>query len=317
MAHILIIDDERPIRSTLREILEYEKYKVSDAENGEEGLKLIEKEKFDLVLCDIKMPKMDGIEVLEKVMEKQSDLPVVMISGHGNIETAVEAIKMGAFDFIAKPLDLNRLLVTVRNALDKSDLVEETKQLRKKVHQSKLNDIIGESAAILEVKKISQRIFCMEGSMTQQYQFAADTGKILDIVIDSLYSQKEIFLRELISNSSDALDKLKYLTLTQDEFKPLKFEPKILIKIILIKKIKNKPSNVPGKIFLKILTEIFLASSILLAPITWSILTKFRLAIRAALTMFIIRKEKRINTNNSIIKIIDLILLTIMPISYN
>ncbi|MAC94389.1 MAG: response regulator [Flavobacteriales bacterium] len=158
MAHILIIDDERPIRSTLREILEYEKYKVSDAENGEEGLKLIEKEKFDLVLCDIKMPKMDGIEVLEKVMEKQSDLPVVMISGHGNIETAVEAIKMGAFDFIAKPLDLNRLLVTVRNALDKSDLVEETKQLRKKVHQSKLNDIIGESAAILEVKKMIEKV---------------------------------------------------------------------------------------------------------------------------------------------------------------
>lgn|SRR5690554_5362403 len=158
MAHILIIDDERPIRSTLREILEYEKYKVSDAENGEEGLKLIEKEKFDLVLCDIKMPKMDGIEVLEKVMEKQSDLPVVMISGHGNIETAVEAIKMGAFDFIAKPLDLNRLLVTVRNALDKNDLVEETKQLRKKVHQSKLNDIIGESAAILEVKKMIEKV---------------------------------------------------------------------------------------------------------------------------------------------------------------
>jgi DNA-binding NtrC family response regulator len=158
MAHILIIDDEKPIRSTLREILEYEKYKVSDAENGEEGLKLIEKEKFDLVLCDIKMPKIDGIEVLEKVMEKHSDLPVVMISGHGTIETAVEAIKMGAFDFIAKPLDLNRLLVTVRNALDKSDLVEETKQLRKKVHQSKLTDIIGESDAIMEVKQMIEKV---------------------------------------------------------------------------------------------------------------------------------------------------------------
>ncbi|MEX2380614.1 MAG: sigma-54 dependent transcriptional regulator [Vicingaceae bacterium] len=158
MAHLLIIDDERPIRSTLREILEYEKYKVSDAENGEEGLKLIEKEKFDLVLCDIKMPKMDGIEVLEKVMEKQSDLPVVMISGHGTIETAVEAIKMGAFDFIAKPLDLNRLLVTVRNALDKNELVEETKQLRKKVHQSKLTDIIGESDAIKEVKQMIEKV---------------------------------------------------------------------------------------------------------------------------------------------------------------
>lgn len=158
MAHILIIDDERPIRSTLREILEYEKYQVSDAENGEEGLKLIEKEKFDLVLCDIKMPKMDGIEVLEKVMEKKSDLPIVMISGHGTIETAVEAIKMGAFDFIAKPLDLNRLLVTVRNALDKNELVEETKQLRKKVHQSKLTDIIGESKAIMEVKQMIEKV---------------------------------------------------------------------------------------------------------------------------------------------------------------
>jgi len=158
MTHILVIDDDRPIRSTLREILEYEKFEVSDAENGEVALKLLKEKKFDLVLCDIKMPKMDGIEVLEKIIEQHQDLPVVMISGHGTIETAVEAIKLGAYDFIAKPLDLNRLLVTVRNALDKGDLVEETKKLRKKVHLHKLSDIIGESDAINAVKEMIQKV---------------------------------------------------------------------------------------------------------------------------------------------------------------
>ncbi|MEQ8908050.1 MAG: sigma-54 dependent transcriptional regulator [Vicingaceae bacterium] len=158
MAHILVIDDDRPIRSTLTEILEFEKFKVDAAEDGAEGLKAIEKGQYDLVLCDIKMPKMDGIEVLEKSLQQKPDLPIVMISGHGTIETAVEAIKMGAFDFIAKPLDLNRLLVTVRNALDRSELVEETKTLRKKVHQSKLNDIIGKSKAIEEVKEMIAKV---------------------------------------------------------------------------------------------------------------------------------------------------------------
>src|SRR5690606_19337527 len=113
MASILIIDDERSIRNTLKELLEYEKFDVSEAEDGQEGIKKVESSKFDLVLCDIKMPKMDGLEVLEKIQEKFPELPVVMISGHANIETAVEAIKQGAFDFISKPLDLNRLLVTV------------------------------------------------------------------------------------------------------------------------------------------------------------------------------------------------------------
>ncbi len=158
MAHILVIDDDRPIRSTLREILEYEKFKVSDAENGMEALKQLKENSFDLVLCDIKMPKMDGIEVLEKIVAEHRDLPVVMISGHGTIETAVEALKLGAYDFIAKPLDLNRLLVTVRNALDKSDLVQETKKLRKKVHLSKLSDIIGEGKAIQKVKEMIQKV---------------------------------------------------------------------------------------------------------------------------------------------------------------
>lgn len=156
MAKILIIDDEKSIRKTLREILEYEKYQVDEAADGAEGLGLIEKNKYDIILCDIKMPKMDGIEVLEKIMEKTSDTPVVMISGHGNIETAVEAVKKGAFDFISKPLDLNRLLVTIRNAMDKSTLVTETKVLKKKVN--KTYDIVGESKAIAQIKEMIERV---------------------------------------------------------------------------------------------------------------------------------------------------------------
>jgi two-component system nitrogen regulation response regulator NtrX len=156
MAKILIIDDEKSIRKTLREILEYEKYQVDDAADGIEGLSLIEKEKYDIVLCDIKMPKMDGIEVLDKIMEMSGDTSVVMISGHGNIETAVEAVKKGAFDFIAKPLDLNRLLVTIRNAMDKSTLVTETKVLKKKMN--KTFDMIGESKAIVQIQEMIERV---------------------------------------------------------------------------------------------------------------------------------------------------------------
>ena len=155
MPSVLIIDDERPIRQTLREILEYEKFKVSEAENGQEGIDLIKAQKFDVVLCDIKMPKMDGIEVLEKILDI-TDTPVIMISGHGNIDTAVEAIKMGAFDYISKPPDLNRLLVTIRNALDRSSLVKETKTLKKKI--SKTYDIIGESPAIMQIKEMIERV---------------------------------------------------------------------------------------------------------------------------------------------------------------
>jgi DNA-binding NtrC family response regulator len=155
MANILIIDDEKGIRNTLREILEYEKFSVDDAADGSEGLALIDKEKYDVILCDIKMPKMDGIEVLKKILER-SDTPVVMISGHGTIETAVEAIKMGAYDFIAKPLDLNRLLVTIRNALDKSTLISETKVLKKKVIKGW--EMIGESSSIKKVKDLIDRV---------------------------------------------------------------------------------------------------------------------------------------------------------------
>jgi two-component system nitrogen regulation response regulator NtrX len=158
MATILVVDDDRPIRSTLKEILEFEKFKVDDVEDGLAAILKIEKKNYDLVLCDIKMPKMDGIEVLHKIQELKPEMPVVMISGHGDIETAVGAIKLGAFDFIAKPLDLNRLLVTVRNALDRTELVEETKQLRKKVYKSKLNDIIGESEPIMAVKAMIEKV---------------------------------------------------------------------------------------------------------------------------------------------------------------
>ena len=156
MAKLLIIDDEKSIRKTLREILEYEKYLVDEASDGVEGIAMIQKEKYDIVLCDIKMPKMDGIEVLDKIMQLSSDTPVVMISGHGNIETAVEAVKKGAFDFIAKPLDLNRLLVTIRNAMDKSTLVTETKVLKKKV--SKTFDMVGESKAIQQIQEMIERV---------------------------------------------------------------------------------------------------------------------------------------------------------------
>lgn len=156
MPKILIIDDEKSIRKTLREILEYEKYQVDEATEGLEGIALLQKEKYDVVLCDIKMPKMDGIEALEKIIQLNTDIPVVMISGHGTIETAVEAVKKGAFDFIAKPLDLNRLLVTIRNAMDKSVLVKETKVLKKKV--SKTFDMIGESKSIVQIQEMIERV---------------------------------------------------------------------------------------------------------------------------------------------------------------
>jgi two-component system nitrogen regulation response regulator NtrX len=156
MEHILVIDDEKSIRNTLKEILEYEKYKVDLAEHGAEGLEKFRKGSYDIVLCDIKMPEMDGLEVLEKISEDQGDSQVIMISGHGNIDNAVEAIKRGAYDFIEKPLDLNRLLITIRNALDKSNLITETKVLKRKV--GKKYDMIGESAAIQKVREIILKV---------------------------------------------------------------------------------------------------------------------------------------------------------------
>lgn len=155
MAKILVIDDERSIRNTIKEILEYEKYQVLLAVDGREGLELMEQTSFDAILCDIKMPEMDGMEVLEAAM-KITDSPIIMISGHGNIDTAVEAIKKGAFDYISKPLDLNRLLVTLRNALDKKNLVTETRKLRKKVQMQ--YTMVGESAPMMDLRQMIEKV---------------------------------------------------------------------------------------------------------------------------------------------------------------
>ena len=156
MSSILIIDDEKAIRKTLGEILSYEGYQIDDAENGEEGLKRIKEKNYDVVLCDIKMPKVDGLEFLEKARESNPDLPIIMISGHGTIETAVEAVKKGAFDYVAKPPDLNRLLITIRNAMDKQSLVTETKVLKRKV--SKVQEMIGDSTALKKIKDTIDKV---------------------------------------------------------------------------------------------------------------------------------------------------------------
>ncbi|HQV54459.1 MAG: sigma-54-dependent Fis family transcriptional regulator [Chitinophagaceae bacterium] len=156
MADILIIDDEKAIRKTLTEILSFEGYKIDEAADGEEGLKKFKEKTFDLVLCDIKMPKMDGIEFLEKAGEVNADVPIIMISGHGNIETAVEAVKKGAYDYISKPPDLNRLLITIRNAMDKSTLVSEAKVLKRRV--SRVQEMIGESSPIKKIKETIEKV---------------------------------------------------------------------------------------------------------------------------------------------------------------
>lgn len=156
MAKILVIDDEKSIRNSLKEILEYEKHDVADAADGIEGLKKLESDKFDIIFCDIKMPKMDGTEFLDKFIEMNVDTPVIMISGHGTIETAVEAIKKGAYDFIPKPLDLNRILITLRNALDRTSLVKETKTLKRKINKN--NEMIGSSEPIKKIKEMITRV---------------------------------------------------------------------------------------------------------------------------------------------------------------
>ena len=158
MAKILIIDDERAIRRALREILEFEDYQVEEAEHGKEGLEKAKNTLFDVIFCDIKMPQMDGIEVLDELIKAKVDTPVIMISGHGNIETAVEAIKKGAFDFIEKPLDLNRILVTIRNAKERVVLVEETKELKSTVKRFKGSSIIGDTDGIIKIKEMIEKV---------------------------------------------------------------------------------------------------------------------------------------------------------------
>ncbi|MBX2893000.1 MAG: sigma-54-dependent Fis family transcriptional regulator [Saprospiraceae bacterium] len=158
MAKILIVDDEMPIRRTLRDILEFEGYDVDEASDGLECIAKVQKEKYDVVITDIKMPKMDGIEALERLQILSPEIPVIMVSGHGTIDTAVEAVKKGAFDFISKPPDLNRMLITVRNAIERADLVNTTQVLRKQVKSSKGVTMIGESGPILEIKKMLEKV---------------------------------------------------------------------------------------------------------------------------------------------------------------
>jgi DNA-binding NtrC family response regulator len=156
MADILIIDDEKAIRKALTEILSAEGYKTEEAGDGEEGLKKFKERSYDVVLCDIKMPKLDGIEFLQKATESNADVPVIMISGHGNIETAVDAVKKGAFDYISNRPDLNRMLITIRNAMDRSSLVTETKVLKRRVNR--VQEMIGESNPIKKIKETIEKV---------------------------------------------------------------------------------------------------------------------------------------------------------------
>lgn len=156
MPHILIIDDEKAIRKTLSEILSYEGYKIDEAGDGEEGLRKFSERTYDAVLCDIKMPRIDGLDFLEKAVSANPDVPVIMISGHGTIETAVEAVKKGAYDYISKPPDLNRLLITLRNAIDRTSLISDVKVLRRKAMRA--DEMIGESPAIKRIKDTIDKV---------------------------------------------------------------------------------------------------------------------------------------------------------------
>ncbi len=156
MARILVIDDEKSIRSSLKEILEFEDYEVELAENGEEGLQMLLKDEFDLVICDIKMPKLDGIELLNRIQKEENPTKFIMISGHGSVDTALEAVRNGAFDYIPKPPDLNKLLITVKNALENSNLKEETKILKKKIQRT--HQMLGESSSIKKIKETIKKV---------------------------------------------------------------------------------------------------------------------------------------------------------------
>ncbi len=156
MSNILLIDDERAIRKTLCDILSFEGYKIKEAIDGEEGLKMFQEKNYDVVLCDIKMPRMDGLEFLDKATSINPDVPIIMVSGHGNIETAVDAVKKGAFDYISKPPDLNRMLITIRNAMDKNKLSKETRVLRKKI--SRVQEMIGESEGMMRIRDTIDKV---------------------------------------------------------------------------------------------------------------------------------------------------------------
>ena len=191
MPKILIIDDEKSIRRTIKEILEFEKYAVDEAEDGQQGLDMAIKGNYDVVLSDIKMPKLDGIELLNKLIAHGTDSALIMMSGHGNIETAVDAVKKGAFDYLAKPIDLNRLLVTIRNAMDKSTLVAETKVLKKKINKS--YEMIGDSKALNNIRDMIEKV-------------APTDARIL--ITGSNGSGKELVAREIHSKSNRAASPL-------------------------------------------------------------------------------------------------------------
>lgn len=187
MPKILIIDDEKAIRRTIKEILEFEKYTVDEAEDGQQGLDMALKGHYDVILSDIKMPKLDGVELLSRLMQQGTDSALIMMSGHGNIETAVETVKKGAFDYLAKPIDLNRLLVTIRNAMDKTTLVAETKVLKKKI--SKTYEMIGESKALNTIREMIDKV-------------APTDARVL--ITGSNGSGKELVAREIHSKSNRA-----------------------------------------------------------------------------------------------------------------
>lgn len=183
MGKILVIDDEKSIRRALKEILEFEDFEVDEAEDGKEGLEKATSAFYDIIFCDIKMPKMDGLEALEAMQKEKVESPVIMISGHGNIETAVEAIKKGAFDFIEKPLDLNRILVTIRNANDKATLVEEKKTLKKTVQKFKGSSIIGETEEIVNIKEMISKV----GPSDARVLITGENGTGKELVARSLH----------------------------------------------------------------------------------------------------------------------------------
>ncbi len=187
MPKILIIDDEKAIRRTIREILEFEKYMVDEAEDGQQGLDMALKGNYNVILSDIKMPKLDGTELLSKLMAHGTESSLIMMSGHGNIETAVDAVKKGAFDYLAKPIDLNRLLVTIRNAMDKTNLVTETKILKKKIGKS--YEMIGDSKALNNIREMIEKV-------------APTDARVL--ITGSNGSGKELVAREIHNKSSRA-----------------------------------------------------------------------------------------------------------------
>ena len=182
---ILVIDDERSIRNTLKEILEFEGHTIATAEDGKQGLDMALNDSYDAIFCDIKMPNMDGLEVLSALAESESDTPIIMISGHGDIDTAVDCIKKGAYDFIQKPLDLNRILITLKNATDKSTLVKETKILKKKVDTK--YEIIGESEAIKHIKDVISRVAATDARVL----ITGSNGTGKELVAHNLHNQSQ------------------------------------------------------------------------------------------------------------------------------